>query len=310
MSSSMILILMILKICKGYTPSLVDQLAFSREGHAKLPKLLGLSTVQMLYTDCSRFCSENVLSAWQQKVEVHLKHDKKFDKTQFSTIESCQAFLESEGTGGIPFLQHFNPDLEAVKDVVGVTSQLAKTFLGVGKVRLYQTSLFLKRAVDHPTPFHSDIPMTPFDTNSMITFWIPLNAGGVKAGGSGLQFVDRSHVDIALQFFKNNNNNKRKKRKKEEEDLSKRYANVSNHLPLQEGDATIHNGWLLHASGRENCGCERLALAITFVDADATVRVGFGKEESGNSGYGEDKRSFENWIGRAKEGSTPPLPVY
>jgi len=40
------------------------------------------------------------------------------------------------------------------------------------------------------------------------------------------------------------------------------------------------------------------------------VRVGFGKEESGNSGYGEDKRSFENWIGRAKEGSTPPLPVY
>lgn len=43
------------------------------------------------------------------------------------------------------------------------------------------------------TNWHSDLRMTPFDTNAYVTAWIPLRAIAAGSQDSGLQFASGSH---------------------------------------------------------------------------------------------------------------------
>ena len=79
---------------------------------------------------------------------------------------------------------------------------MAQTLLVVPKVRLYQDSLFHKRAGGGSTPWYSDARMEPFDTSHIITLWIPLQSiTRLEDAGTGLNFVDKSHLDFALPFW-------------------------------------------------------------------------------------------------------------
>ena len=48
---------------------------------------------------------------------------------------------------------------------------------------------------------HSDLRMTPFDTNALVTAWIPLRAVGGAEEDSTLLFASGSHRDFALPFW-------------------------------------------------------------------------------------------------------------
>jgi ectoine hydroxylase-related dioxygenase (phytanoyl-CoA dioxygenase family) len=62
--------------------------------------------------------------------------------------------------------------------------------------------MFLKRVGDGSTRWHSDLHMAPFDTNSMVTVWVPFDAvPHPDAGGTGLCFATGSHRDFALPFW-------------------------------------------------------------------------------------------------------------
>ena len=173
---------------------------------------------------------------------------------------------------------------------------MAQTLLDVPKVRLYQDSLFHKRAGDGSTPWHSDARMAPFDTSHMITFWIPLQSiARPEDGGTGLYFVDKSHLDFALPFWNRvpvgniGDEEYHLECGGEYDRLDERYGGgegIKNYMPLAVGDCTIHAGWTLH-SANEGMGSEdlngssakggqqtqdRYALAVTFVDAMAEVR--------------------------------------
>ena len=64
----------------------------------------------------------------------------------------------------------------AAYDIVHSPSlgKIAADLLGVDAVRIYQDAVFIKRAGDGPTLWHSDLNMCPFDTNDFVTCWIPL----------------------------------------------------------------------------------------------------------------------------------------
>lgn len=56
-----------------------------------------------------------------------------------------------------------------------------------------QDCLFMKQPGYAETNWHSDLRMTPFDTNAYVTAWIPLRAIAAGAKDSGLQFASGSH---------------------------------------------------------------------------------------------------------------------
>ena len=183
------------------------QLQYTRNGHAYIRSKLPKENLLTLRSDVVKYASEKEIAAWRQKVEVATKSTEVANSC--SSIQECKQKLQEilpEQELRIPFLQYFNlwRDIPSVKSFVTspLLSKMAQTLLDVPRIRLYQDSLFHKRAGDGPTPWHSDARMAPFDTSQMITFWIPLQ--GIPApekGGSGLYFVDKSHCDFALPFW-------------------------------------------------------------------------------------------------------------
>jgi len=225
----------------------------------------------MLNDECRRISASETLSAWQQKVEVHLssstdrvmRENAHTVAAKLGSVEECQEMLDS--TVELPFLQFFNlwkrNDAPTVRRVClsPHVAEAASILLDCKRVRLYQDSLSHKRAGDLDTPWHSDNRMAPFDTSKVgtqmqnitsrsatnprhqtITFWIALQP--VPENGSALLFVDSSHLDFALPYWNGIDGD-------EYDRLEHRYDNaVSHHMPLQLGDVTVHSGWTLVSS--------------------------------------------------------------
>ena len=137
----------------------------------------------------------------------------------------------------------------------------------------------MKRPSDEVTGWHSDLSLSPWDTNDFVTFWVPLE--DMSRSSSALIYASRSHNDFALNFWGG------------EPDLEGRY-NVVDHLPLSVGDVVAHHGFALHSSKPSKK--ERWAYTVSYVNADAKVRKGFKKER----GRREDEASWGRWVGKGR----------
>jgi hypothetical protein len=88
------------------------------------------------------------------------------------SVDQLQERMTSDA---FPFMQLFNlwrkssivRSLALHPDLGRIASQL----LGVDSVRLYQDSLFVKQPGNGATQWHSDLNMSPFDSNLMVTCW-------------------------------------------------------------------------------------------------------------------------------------------
>lgn len=245
------------------TLTLQDQLHFCRTGSLFLPKILQTSLLQgpvdSIHADVDKILKQNQLTLWQQKVAaVTAQTMEDVERSDnWKTVKRCKSFLSSEP---LPFLQLLNPHhlSSKIKSLAfdPLLPSLASKLLDTPNIRLYQTSIFHKRNNDHPTLYHSDLKMTPWDTNKFITFWIPLT-NIPKNTGTALQFVDGSHTDFALNYFNTHD-------KVDEMDLSERYKKVTDYGPMEVGDVTVHDGWVLHCAGG-NVGDDRTALTVSYV---------------------------------------------
>ena len=276
--------------------SLRNQLDYARNGHTALNSLIDPELLLRVRTDVLRYTSQKALDAWRQKVEVASDSPKLAQSCR--TIEECQDELEKLGIEWdfLPFLQSFNTwrNVPSVKALCFALGETASTLMDVPSVRLYQDSVFSKRAQDGPTPWHTDARMAPFDTPHMITIWIPLQ--DIPKDGTALVFVSKSHSDFALPFWNDFDG-------PEFDRLEERYKGVSiSHMPLKLGDATAHSGWTLHCADGNDSSDDRHALAISFVDTDAQVRetaLDF-KPSSGGYGDNEDQWSYREWVNSVK----------
>jgi hypothetical protein len=198
--------------------SLQHQLDYSRNGHTVLRSFIPHETIEQLKSEIVPYANSQALAAWKQKVEVQLadssdeycRQNSESIASSLENIEACQDMLESLGIGNngdLPFLQFFNTwrakdsNTPTVRQLClsPYLSQAASILMDVPTVRLYQDSLFHKRAGDGWTPWHSDCKMAPFDTSKMITFWIPLQKVPTpENGGTGLLFVNHSHSDVRV----------------------------------------------------------------------------------------------------------------
>ena len=289
-------------------PSLETQLSYARNGHTVLRSILDRQLLlRKVRPSLLDHAQKKELEAWKQKVEVALGSGA---PRSCKTVAQCRHHFERHFGSkdvSIPFLQYFN-NWRVLHDVeiLAKSELLARTaacLMNVQTVRLYQDSLFWKRAGDGPTPWHVDARMAPFDTTNMITFWIPLQ-DLPSHEDSALVFCSASHCDFALPYWHPPPNEEDSE--SEWNRLEQRYGPdaIVDYLPLQAGDATVHSGWTLHCADANTSGKgrDRLALAITYVDGSAPVRHGAVEAASKNSGRGdnEDAWSYRDWVGEVE----------
>ena len=229
---------------------------------------------------------QHELAAWQQKVEVVLGES---SSTSCQSIAECRRVLDDHFGGHyeVPFLQLFNSwkSLPMVHQLCHALAPTAAQLLHhPTTIRLYQDSLFWKRPGDGPTPWHADARMAPFDTNHMVTFWIPLH-DLTNDDDSALVFCSQSHNDFALPYWHSlpgddDDDDLDSEWYRLEErygiddhdgDANNKNNNLVSYLPMNAGDVTAHAGWTLHCAD-PTTDRERMALAITYVDGSAPVR--------------------------------------
>ena len=253
------------------------QLDYARNGHCVLRSILHIP--QSLLPSLRQLAFDRELVAWQQKVQVASRNKV---KRPCRTVRECQqALREILGEDvDLPFLQYFHTwrEVPSVLTLAQQLAPLAADLMDCSTVRLYQDALFWKRRGDGPTPWHSDARMAPFDTNRLVTLWIPLQ--DIAQDGSALQFVSGSHNDFALAYWN-----------EEWDNLETRYGEPVHYMPLEVGDVTAHAGWTLHCAN-DASDDERWALAITYVDAAAVLRVLGGNDRMDD----EDRWSYEEWV--------------
>jgi ectoine hydroxylase-related dioxygenase (phytanoyl-CoA dioxygenase family) len=289
-------------------PDLAAQLDYARNGHAVIRNVLDPTVIQSLRGDLWKHGKKKELEAWRQKVEVAADSPKLAASCQ--SVKDCRKELSKLGVPDdyLPFLQYFNnwTSLPSVyNDAVLKLAETAAALMDVESVRLYQDSLFWKRPGDGPTPWHTDARMAPFDTSNIVTLWIPLQP--IPKGGTGLVFCSKSHSDFSLPYWnpleKADANPSSPWNALEERyhrnDMDDDDGHLVDYMPLQTGDVTAHAGWTLHCADGNMLATDgqvqdRLALAITYVDARAVVR-----EDALTSSIGdnEDVWSYRDWVG-------------
>jgi ectoine hydroxylase-related dioxygenase (phytanoyl-CoA dioxygenase family) len=303
-------------------PDLTTQLDYARNGHAVMRHLLDPTLIQNLRGELWKHGTKRELQAWRQKVEVAADSTKR--AAACHTVQDCRKELSQLGVPDdyLPFLQFFNnwTSLPSVyHDVVLQLAETAAMLMDVESVRLYQDSLFWKRPGDGPTPWHTDARMAPFDTSNMVTLWIPLQA--VPKGGTGLIFCSKSHSDFSLPYWnpldKADANplspwNALEERYHRNDKGNDNDRHLVDYMPLQTGDVTAHAGWTLHCAdgnllakngsggsggssskATKSQSNDRLALAVTYVDARAMVREDALTSSMGDN---EDVWSYRDWV--------------
>ena len=227
-------------------------LAFERRGHCTMRGALPPEAVRAVVPEIDALFRKRERDALEQKVRV-LLGDGELARARSKGAGGTRALkrlLEGLPDGSVPFLQLFHlsraiPALDALLRSPALAGTAA-ALLGCdarsdARVRLYQDSLFVKRAGDGQTHWHADLAMCPLDTNAFVTCWIPLQPVPVEEdGGSGLVYAQGSHRDVALPFWHGD--------PREADDLSGREYAEAGTGALALGDVAWHHGWTLHCA--------------------------------------------------------------
>ena len=175
--------------------------------------------------------------------------------------------LEERDTYGRAFLQVWNIWLRepAVARFVLARrfAKLAADLMGVDGVRLYHDQALFKEPGGGHTPWHQDRYYWPLDTDDTITMWMPLV--DIPAG---MEFASTSHRNADM----------RGTRISDDSDayfaqlIEQQGMPVTPVGPLRAGDATFHDGWMVHRAPANPGGPMREVMTVIYF-ADGT-RIG------------------------------------
>jgi len=158
------------------------------------------------------------------------------------------------------------PAVEAVCRRLG---PVARELNGWRGARLWADRVFVKPGRDsgsRPTIWHQDSPKAPFDRRGFATFWIALQDVPLQRGA--MVFLDRSHRLGPLGAIDQLGPDRDLSEILQPEDWEI-VGGCSTAAPLQAGDATMHQGMLLHRAHANTDKEDRVILVISYFDADA-----------------------------------------
>lgn len=275
-----------------------QKLKFMRDGHIRINDLFSaIEITNIVKPSAHAAYDSNKLIALRHKVSVTFGAEDFVGQPlipESLSVQECELLLAKVDQNNIPFMQLFNlwkknKSMAAIS-LSPTLGKIAADLLGVSSVRLYQDALFVKRPGDGPTQWHSDLNIAPFDSNDLVTCWIPLQlVPSEEDGGSGLLFATASHRDFAYPFWSD----------PRESDCSGRYE-IDSYGSLEVGDCTFHHGWTLHYAPENSLSEARFAYSVSYI-ADGAILLG----DDGYVRYpdDEDKQSYSSWIDEVGRGN-------
>ena len=192
--------------------------------------------------------------------------------------------MESRDTYGKAFLQCMNlwVDDSAVKDFVFARrfAKIVADLMGVDAVRLYHDQALYKEPGGGHTPWHQDQYYWPLSTPHAITMWMPLVDITLDMGI--MSFASGSQDEGYLAALSISDESEEHFRAFVDE---QGYA-ISEPKAMRAGDATFHNGWVLHNAPGNSTGVMREVMTIIYF-ADGTQVC-----EPNNPGRENDLRTW------------------
>ena len=172
--------------------------------------------------------------------------------------------LEERDTYGKAFLQVWNiwlHDPAVARFVLARRfAKLAADLMGVDGVRLYHDQALFKEPGGGHTPWHQDRYYWPLDTDHTVTMWMPLV--DVEAG---MEFATGSHRNADMRGTRISDDSDAHFTQM----LAQTAAPISAVGPLRAGDATFHDGWMVHRAPGNQTGAMREVMTVIFF-ADGT----------------------------------------
>ncbi|RXZ81523.1 phytanoyl-CoA dioxygenase family protein [Paenibacillaceae bacterium] len=220
---------------KDYSVSATDAEQYQKNGHICLREVASAPVIDFLRKDLHAVIQKN-------------QHEKP---------------VKERNTYGKAFIQVGNiwEYNEAVRQFVFARrfAKIAAELMGVSGVRLYHDQALFKEPGGGHTPWHQDQVYWPFDTQNMITLWMPLvnvpqemgtmtfASGSHKAGYVNKVVIsDESHKTLQ-QYID-----------------GKGFEKVT-HGAMNAGDATFHAGWTMHSAPDNPTDRMREVMTIIYV---------------------------------------------
>lgn len=253
---------------EAYTLTASQADAFRRDGHLKLTSV----------------CTAGELAAFRGHIAQAVQR-----------LNTETRPLEERDTYGKAFLQVWNiwrHDEAVARFVLAKRfARLAAELMGVDGVRLYHDQALFKEPGGGFTPWHQDRFYWPLDTDRTITMWMPL-----VDIEDGMEFVTGSHAmhdmrgteisDDSEQYF--------------HDLVAQRNLPVHKVGALRAGDATFHDGWILHrAPGNPSPRMREVMTVIYFADG---ARVGPADSEPRQT-------DLERWLPGLQPGDVAASPI-
>lgn len=161
--------------------------------------------------------------------------------------------------------------LDAVEEVLGPD------------ILLWDSAYIIKEPCDtRYVSWHQDLTYWGLDSDAMVTAWIALTSSTPDNGG--MKFIPGSHKGGKRQHRDTRAGDNILHRGQEIADVDEGRA-VD--IVLEPGQASLHHGWVLHASAPNPSGGRRIGLSLQYVAP--SVRQVFDAEESATLVRGVDR---------------------
>lgn len=136
--------------------------------------------------------------------------------------------------------------------------EIAAKLMGVDKVRVYLDETFEKYPGFSKTHWHQDRLYFPLDTDKLVTMWMPMVNVAVDMGT--LMMASNSHVygDFGYRPIKDDSN------QYYEDVIREKNLSVVQLPSMRAGDASFHNGWLLHGAPANTTNLVREVMSVVF----------------------------------------------
>ncbi|WP_240632995.1 phytanoyl-CoA dioxygenase family protein [Paenibacillus montanisoli] len=221
----------------------VDQIAeYRKNGHVMIRQAAKSDEIKVY---------EPIFTHWVKELNYHDKPVEERDTYGKAFIQIGNLWLKSEQIKRFVTAKRF--------------AKIAAQLMGVKAVRLYHDQALFKEPGGGHTPWHQDQIYWPFNTDKMITMWMPLvpiseqigsmtfASGSQKMGYiSKLVISDESHRSMA-EYIE-----------------GKGFEKVT-YGAMAAGDATFHAGWTLHSAPGNPTDTLRKVMTVIYVADDAVI---------------------------------------
>lgn len=196
------------------------------------------------------------------------------ERIKASTDEVAKAYakLEDRDTYGKAFIQNMNlwRNDEAVArfTLAKRFGKVAAELMGVSGVRLYHDQALFKEPGGGPTPWHQDQQYWPLDGVKCVTLWMPFVDASADMGT--MHFAAGSH-DLGYLGPLNISDDSEQRLS---DLITERGYEVRSAGDMAAGDATFHDGWILHgAPGNRSADTTREVMTIIYFEDGARTSV-------------------------------------